>query len=256
MYLEPVDASQRLSELLDLLRRHGRVDVGAAAATFGTAEMTIRRDLDQLAAQGVARRVRGGAVSLLMRGDELPFAMREMEAGDTKRRIGAAVAASIRDGEAVLLDSGTTAIEVAHALADRRLTVMPMSLHAAMALAASRSTRVLLSGGEARPGELAMTGPIARAGIAAVRFDTVVLTACGLGSGTVTAYDLGDAEMKQAMLGAANRVVLAADSSKFGRSSLAVVCDTATVDVLVTDMDAPADEVARLRDAGVEVHCV
>jgi DeoR/GlpR family transcriptional regulator of sugar metabolism len=123
-----MDATERMSRLVDDLRRDGRVDVAVAAAKFGTAEMTIRRDLDVLVNQGAARRVRGGAVNLLMRGEELPFAMRELDAVDVKRRIAATVASLIADGEAVGLDSGTTLVEVAHGLAGRRVTAMPMSL--------------------------------------------------------------------------------------------------------------------------------
>jgi DeoR/GlpR family transcriptional regulator of sugar metabolism len=252
-----VDASQRLSELVDALRRDGRVDVAAAAAEFGTAELTIRRDLDVLAERGVARRVRGGAVNLLMRGQELPFAMREIEATGSKRRIAAAVAELIADGEAVGLDSGTTVAQTARALASRRLTVMPLSLHAATALAGSASVRLILPGGEARPGELAMVGPLALAGIAALRFDTVVLGCCGVSpEAHVMAHDLGDAAVKQALLASGGRSVLAVDGSKFGRPALAVVCELAAVDVLVTDGSAPAAALAALQAAGVEVHRV
>jgi DeoR/GlpR family transcriptional regulator of sugar metabolism len=252
-----MDASQRLSELVDVLRRDGRVDVATAAAEFGTAELTIRRDLDVLVARGVARRVRGGAVNLLMRGEELPFAMREIEVVDSKRRIAAAVAELIADGEAIALDSGTTAAETARALVGRRLTVMPMSLHAVMALAGSASVRLILPGGEARPGELAMVGPLALAGIAALRFDTVVLGCCGVSpEGHVMAHDLGDAAVKKALLASGGRSVLALDGSKFGRAALAVVCELAAVDVVVTDDRAPAGAVAALQAAGVEVRCV
>src|SRR5580692_7158214 len=122
LYYQPMDASQRLSELVDALRRDGRVDVATAAAEFGTAELTIRRDLDVLVERGVARRVRGGAVNLLMRGEELPFAMRAIESADRKRRIAAAVAGLIADGEAVGLDSGTTVVATARALSGRRVT--------------------------------------------------------------------------------------------------------------------------------------
>ena len=115
----------------------GRVDVATAAAEFGTAEMTVRRDLDVLVERGVARRVRGGAVNLMMRGEELPFAMRELDALDPKKRIASDVAGLIADGEAVGLDSGTTVLEIARVLARGRLTVMPLSLHAAMALSGS-----------------------------------------------------------------------------------------------------------------------
>jgi DeoR/GlpR family transcriptional regulator of sugar metabolism len=257
MYIGFMDGWQRLSELVDVLRRDGRVDVVAAAAKFGTAELTIRRDLDVLVARGVARRVRGGAVNLLMRGEELPFAMREIEAVDSKRRIAAAVAELIADGEAVGLDSGTTVLETAKALAGRRLTVMPLSLHAAMALAGSGSVRLMLPGGEARAGELAMAGPMALAGIAALRFDTVVLGCCGVSpEGQVMAHDLGDAAVKQALLAAARRSVLAVDSAKFGRGALAVVGELAVVDVVVTDDSAPASAVATLQAAGVQVHRV
>src|ERR1700721_1025803 len=117
-----MDAAQRVSELVDVLRRDGGIDVASAAAEFGTAELTIRRDLDVLVERGVARRVRGGAVNLLMRGEELPFAMRAIEVVDSKRRIAAAVADLIADGEAVGLDSGTTVAAAARAPAGGRPT--------------------------------------------------------------------------------------------------------------------------------------
>jgi DeoR/GlpR family transcriptional regulator of sugar metabolism len=252
-----MEASQRLSELVDTLRRDGRVDVATAAAEFGTAELTIRRDLDVLVERGVARRVRGGAVNLLMRGEELPYAMREVEVTGSKRRIAAAVAELIADGEAVGLDSGTTVAGTARALAGRRLTVMPLSLHAAMELAGAASVRLILPGGEARPGELAMVGPLALASIASLRFDTVVLGCCGVSpEGQLMAHDLGDAAVKQALLASGRRTVLAVDGSKFGRAALAVVCELAAVDVVVTDDRAPAPAVAALQAAGVEVHRV
>ena len=251
-----MDAAQRLSELIEVLRRDGRVDVATAAAEFGTAELTIRRDLDVLVTRGVARRVRGGAVNLLMRGEELPFALRVLDRSEAKGRIAAAVAEVLRDGEAVLLDSGTTAVLVGRALGRRRLTVMPMSLHAASELAASESVRLLLPGGEARPGELAMVGPLALASIAALRFDTVVLSPCGLAAGQVTAHDLGDAEVKQAMVRSAARVIIAADSSKFRQTALAVVGAASDADMMITDTGAPAEAVESLRAAGLEVRCV
>jgi DeoR/GlpR family transcriptional regulator of sugar metabolism len=251
-----MNADERLAALVGLLQREGRVEVAAAADAFGAAEMTIRRDLDRMAAMGMARRVRGGATSLLMRGAELPFAMRELERADAKRRIAAEVAAQLRDGEAVLLDSGTTAVEVGRAIAHRRLTVMPMSLHAAAALSASDSVRLLMPGGETRPGELAMVGPLALASIGALRFDTAVLTCCGLAGGRVTSHDLGDAEVKQAMIRSSARVLLATDSSKFRCTALAVVCDATAADLIVTDSAAPGDALDPLSSAGVEVRCV
>ena len=224
MYVWEMDAAERVAGLIEALRRDGRVEVAGAAVEFGAAEMTIRRDLDQLVERGIARRVRGGAVNLLMRGEELPFAMREIEAVDVKRRIAGVVAGLIGDGEAVALDSGTTVLETARALVKRRVTAMPLSLHAATVLAAGSGVRLIMPGGECRPGELAMVGPLALASITAVRFDTVVVGCCGVSpEGHVMAHDLGDAAVKQALLASASRSVLALDGSKFGTGALAVV---------------------------------
>jgi DeoR/GlpR family transcriptional regulator of sugar metabolism len=131
-----------------------------------------------------------------------------------------------------------------------------MSLHAASALAASESVRLLMPGGEARPGELAMIGPLALASIGSLRFDTAVLSCCGLADGRITTHDLGDAAVKLAMVRSAARVILVADSSKFRQTALAVVCAAAEADVVITDSGAPAETVAALRAAGLEVLCV
>jgi DeoR/GlpR family transcriptional regulator of sugar metabolism len=250
-----MEVSERVGRLVEALRRDGRVEVARAAVEFRVAEMTIRRDLDQLVERGVARRVRGGAVNLLMRGEELPFAMREIDAVDVKRRIAGIVAEVIGDGEFVGLDSGTTGLETARTLVTRRITVMPMSLHAATVLAAGSGVGLMMPGGECRPGELAMVGPLALASIAAVRFDTVVLGCCGVSpEGYVMAHDLGDAAVKQALLVSASRSVLALDGAKFARGALAVVRELSRFDVVVTDSTAPESVLAGLRADGVEVH--
>jgi DeoR/GlpR family transcriptional regulator of sugar metabolism len=249
----PVDGEARVSELVRVLHRDGRIEVGDSARALGVAEMTIRRDLDLLVTRGVARRVRGGAVSLLLRGDELPYAMRELEAVDAKRRIGSAVAAELRDGEAVALDGGTTGLEVARALSGRRLTVLATALRAALQLAESPSVRLLQPGGEVRPGELSVVGKLAVSAICSLRFDTAVICACGLAGGTLTAHDLDDAAIKQAMVDSSARVIVAADSSKLGHAAMAVICPLERIDQLVTDTEAPQAAVEELERSGVSV---
>ena len=153
-----MDAIERRSALLASLQGTGRVEVAEAARRFGTAEMTIRRDLDSLVAHGAARKVRGGAVSLLLRAEEPPFPVCAVAAGDAKRRMGRVAADLLVDGESVVLDSGTTALEVARSLGGRRVTVMPLSLHAASVLAQIDGVRLLMPGGEVRSGELLFRG--------------------------------------------------------------------------------------------------
>jgi DeoR/GlpR family transcriptional regulator of sugar metabolism len=249
-----MEATARHTGIVARLRREGRVDVAELSDELGTSEVTIRRDLDQLAEAGVLQRVHGGAVSLLMRGDELPFAMREVEASEAKARIGVAAAELLRDGEAVVVDSGTTGLAVARALSGRRMTVMPLSLPNANALTGSASTTLLIPGGSARFGEGSLVGPMTEASLRRLRFDTVVLTCCGFSlDAGVTAHDLQDAAVKRAALDSANRVVLVAEGAKFARTALAVVCPYDRVDIVVTDDSAPADALSRLRSAGVQV---
>lgn len=248
--------SARHSAILDRLRTSERVAVRELADALNASEVTIRRDLDELAGAGVLRRVRGGAVSALRRGEEPPFAMRTVESAGAKQRIAAAAAQLLTDGEAVLLDSGTTGLAAARAVAGRRLTVMPLSLHAIHALEGSDTVTLLLAGGAVRPGELSLTGPVAESSIGSFRFDTALLTCCGFSIRTgVTAHDVQDAAVKRAALASSARTVALVDGTKFARTALAVVSAATDVDVVVTDDTAPGDEVERLRSAGIEVVC-
>src|SRR5260370_41358920 len=115
-----MDAAARINQLVEALRLHGRVDVATAAAEFGTAEMTVRRDLDVLVERGVARRGRGGAVNLMMRGEELPFAMRALDALDMKKGVASDLAGPFAGGEAGRLGNRAAVLEIARVPAGRR----------------------------------------------------------------------------------------------------------------------------------------
>lgn len=242
---------------MSALRVSDTVSVTELAAEHGVSEMTIRRDLDELAQQGVVRRVRGGAVSLLLRGEEPPFGVREREAVEVKRRIAAEVAALLADGEAVLLDGGTTNLEIARALRERRLTVLPLSLQSAGELATAPRIRLVLPGGEVRPGELNFVGPLTENAIRSLRFDTAVIGCCGLSAAHgLTAHDLSDVAVKQAAIASARRVVVATDSGKFTRTAFGAVCPLDRLDMVVTDAALPPAEHDALTAAGVIVRTV
>ncbi|MEV6350446.1 DeoR/GlpR family DNA-binding transcription regulator [Actinoplanes sp. NPDC051851] len=246
----------RHRRILDAVQQAGRLGVTQLAELTGTSEMTVRRDLENLADQGMLERFRGGARSITLRGEEPPFAARTRESSAAKRRIAEAAAEMISDGEAVVLDSGTTCLEVAHLLARRRMTVMPLSLHAANALVGAPQLRVLLPGGEPRPGELALTGPLAEASLAALRFDTAILGCCGLTAEGMTAYDLADASVKRAAIASARRVIALADAAKLDRTALAFVAPVSALSVVITDTEADEAPVAALTAAGTVVQRV
>lgn len=228
----------RLRQITDAVRDAGSLGVAELASLTGASEMTIRRDLETLAAQGVLERYRGGARSLLLRGSEPPYALRATEGLAVKRRIAAAVADLIADGESVVLDSGTTCVEVARTLHSRRLTVLPLSLHAVNALVGAPSLTLLVPGGQPRPGELALTGPLTLNSLQSLRFDTAVIGCCGLSAEHgLTAFDLDDAAVKRAAIASARRVIAVADAAKLTRTALAFVAPAAALHAVVTDAD-------------------
>ncbi|MEY9934998.1 DeoR family fructose operon transcriptional repressor [Catenulispora sp. GP43] len=253
-----MSTADRHRQIARAVKESGSATVPELAELTGASEMTIRRDLDVLAAQGVLERVRGGARTLLLRGEEPPFALRAHEAVEAKRRIAAEVCSLIADGETVVLDSGTTCLEVARLLHRRPVTVMPVSLQAIRVLSETPGQAALLvPGGRPRTSEGALTGPLTLASLAALRFDTAVIGCCGLSAAEgLTAYDLDDAAVKKASITSARRTILATDGSKLGRTAHAFVGPSSLLHTLVTDSAAPSGELAALEAAGTIVKSV
>ncbi|NEB01170.1 DeoR/GlpR family DNA-binding transcription regulator [Streptomyces sp. SID13726] len=253
-----MSTAERHRLIAQAVQEAGTATVAELTELAGASEMTIRRDLDHLAAQGVLERFRGGARTLLLRGDEPPFALRSHESVDVKRRIAAEVVSLVSDGETVLLDSGTTCLEVARLLRGRPVTVMPLSLQAIAVLSdAPEPTSLLVPGGRPRPGEGSLTGPLTLASLSALRFDTAVLGCCGLTAADgMTAYDLDEASVKKAAISSSRRVVAATDAGKLGHTAHAYVGPAGLVHVLVTDVTAPAEEISALESGGTAVRTV
>jgi DeoR/GlpR family transcriptional regulator of sugar metabolism len=247
-----VKSVDRQRVIVEHLQDAGRVSVTDLVAATGASDMTIRRDLDYLAAQGVLKRVHGGAVSAMPSGLEPPFAARATAATGAKQAIAKLAAEQIRDGETVVLDSGTTALEVARLLRDRTVTVMPLSLQVAQELMGAPGIRLLMPGGEPRPGELAMVGPLTLASLRSLRFDVAVLSPCAFSlEAGMTAFDLGDAEVKQQALAVSTRSMVLVDGAKWDRAALAYICPADRPDLIITDSSAPEDDRAVLAQRGV-----
>jgi DeoR/GlpR family transcriptional regulator of sugar metabolism len=250
-----MDVRARRELCLQILERRGRVSVAELALKASVSEMTIRRDLEALEREGVLRRVHGGAVSAVSMSYEPPFAVRAQRAVAAKERIGRAAADLLAEGETVILDVGTTTLEVAKALRGRRnLTVLTPSLRVADVLAPEPGLRLMLTGGVIRPGELSLVGDLAEAAFRDLRFDTFVMGVGGVDPEEgLTEFNPDDARVKRAALASARRCVVVADGSKLGKVAFARICPVERVDVLVTDREAPAELVTALEAAEVEV---
>lgn len=249
-----MNSEERLKFVVEELARAGRVGVAELAQDTGTSEMTIRRDLDLLQSQGLVRRVRGGAVGVALRGEIIPFTLRDKQGKEVKRRLAAAVAELISDGEAVALDNGTTCLAVARELAGRAITVMPLSLHSAVVLGEAARTKLIMPGGEVSSPELASYGAAAEAGVRGIHFDTAVISSCAaLPAHGLTTNTLADAAMKRALIESSARVLLAVESAKLDRTAMVTVAGLESVDVLITDEAADNEALEAFRSADVEI---
>jgi len=237
------------------LAERGEVGIAALAAEFAVSEMTIRRDLEELEGEGVARRVRGGAISTVSRSYEPPLAARANVARAAKQLIAGAAAGYIDYGETAILDVGSTTLALARCLRDRGgLTIVTPSLNAALELANEPNSRVILTGGIVRPGELSLIGDLAESTLAQLNCDVLFLGVGGIHPEKgLTEYNLDDTRVKRAAIGAASRCVALADQSKLNRVCLATIASLEEIDVLITDADADHPVLSAVRRAGVEV---
>ena len=256
---------ERLNAILELLWQRGRLDVEDTAQTLQVSAATVRRDLHQLAAQQMLTRTHGGAMSNSTAA-ELPLRYKTARHAPEKRRIAEHAAALVSPGMVVGVNGGTTATEVARSLATRAdlaqdgegaITVVTNAVNIANELTVRNHVKIVVTGGVARPSSYELVGPFAARTLDEIALDVAFLGVDALDVETgAMAYHEGEAGINRLLAKRAHRVVVVTDSSKLERRAFARICPVDEVDVLVTDSDAPADVVARLVDAGVDVHCV
>jgi DeoR/GlpR family transcriptional regulator of sugar metabolism len=249
-----MDVHLRHQLILQSLQEHGEVQVSSLASELDCSEMTVRRDLESLEGLGGLRRVHGGAVSLYLSAEEAPFEIRALENIEAKTAIAVAAVDLLVEGETVILDGGSTTMEVARSMRQRRLTVMPLALRPVFELDGCQGIKLLLPGGEVRTNELSLVGGLSEHAFSQLRFDTFVMGICGIDTvAGVTTQMLAEADVKRAAAKAARRVIAVADASKIGRVAFGHVCDIADIDILVTDVSADDLIVNELIAAGVDV---
>ena len=254
-----VPPAVRRERMLAEIREREFVRVGELSSRFGVSEMTVRGDLDSLAARGQVHRVRGGAIPRTIPHQEQPFEDSLSSYAAEKVAIGQAAAALIEDGETVLIDVGTTAAAAARALAARTelsdVVVFTNGLKTALELepAATRITVVVL-GGTLRPLQHSLVDPLATLILDQISVKTVLLGCNGVDAvGGVTNINLPEAEVKKRMLAVSARRVVVADGSKLGRVEVARLCDIGDVDMVITGRSADPAVVDALRDRGCDV---
>jgi len=251
-------SEERRREILEMLHADGRVLVRDLSKRFRTSLITIRKDLESLHYDGQLERTHGGALPLKT------GAMNDRSLGEKERlhrpekmRIAMAAAHMIRQGQVIILDSGTTTTAIARACRHfKSLTIITNATNIAAELAET-PVEVILTGGVLRKNSFSLVGPLAEDSLRKVNADLLFLAVDGFDVRYgLTTPNLLEARVNRAMAESARRTVVVCDSSKFGRRSLSLIMPTSAVHETITDKKILKNDLKALRDADVEVKLV
>ena len=250
-----VPTPERQKQILSWLIRQGRLSVTEIVHQFSISEATVRRDLESLASQGKVQRVHGGVIAIEQAPPELPILERANEQPDDKARIGLSTANLIRDKETVFLGSGTTVLEVARNLRNRKnLTAITNSLPVLNMLAGLNGITVISLGGMLRESEMSFIGHITEQALTEIRTDKVIMgTRClSLEHGLTNDY-LQETLTDRAILKIGREVIIVADHTKVNRVATALLAPLDVMDTFVTDAKADRKFLQALKKQGTNV---
>lgn len=259
-------SEQRQQEIVYLLESEGSVKTSALCKRFSASRETIRRDLESLEEKKLIRRIHGGAMKLDAKEENAvhetspfyaSFDQRKRTCSREKEAVAREAVHYIEDGQAIILDSGTTALELAKALKKKKfcsLTVVTNSFSIASELAGTEGITLVLTGGVYRPEEKALTSDLATLIFSKINADTLFLTSCGISvEKGVTYQRIDEIVVQNKMMEASEKTIVIADGSKIGNNSLITMCDIEKVSMVITDSKANQEEVEHLRGVGVPV---
>ena len=256
--LEPVSgllSEPRRRRILDWIQEEGSARVRELAVAFQVSEATIRQDLERLEQDGQITREHGGAFLNTVPTQVGTMTLHHQENMEQKRRIGAMAAELVKDGETIILDAGTTTTEIALRLTGRRnLTVITNALNIAVILGAVPGNAVHMPGGQFKAPTLSLSGDKSVEYFRNIFAGKLFLATAGVALDAGLTYpSFADLQLKEAMIKAASRVYLVADSTKINRSSFTRLGSLEMIHSFITDDGISAPDAAAFRSRGIEV---
>ena len=242
--------AERRQRVLDLVSERGFVALAELARAIRVSESTIRRDLDYWHREGAVRRTHGGAIFVGDAAALPPFEDRTSRQLDEKRAVARTAAARIREGDTVLLDGGTTTLEVARLLVGRPVQVVTNSLPIASLFASGRETDLVILGGYVYPRTGVALGPLTGRMMEDIHVHQTILSVGGITARGFYNSNLLLVETERQMMRCADEVIVVADHTKVGRTALAFLCDHKTIDTLIVDAGLTVEQRRMLDEAG------
>jgi len=253
--LKKLSPDTRLRKIRQILLNKQRVDIAELAESFGVSEITVRRDLEKLEQHGLLQRTIGGAIPAERMAFDFNFAQRRQTRQKEKQAIVREALKVIQPGHRLILDTGTTTLELAYLLKDLRdVTVITPSLAVASVLQFSRNIQTILLGGIFRQGSADLTGSVTEDNLDMFAVDIVFQGADGIGlDGTLYNADLRLARVDQKMRQRAAATYILADSTKIGQTALVTNGYLQRVDALITDEKIEPEHEKTFREIGATV---
>ena len=248
-------AEQRRLKILELIQEEGSARVKDLARIFSVTEPTVRQDLDKLESEGLISKEHGGAFLKSVPSQVKSFALQHLDNMDKKIAIAEKAAGFVGDNEYLILDAGSTVSELAKCLSERRnLTIVTNALNIALLLGAVPGNGILVTGGEFKPPTLSLTGEKAADFFQHLHASKLFLATGGISpNGDLTYPGLNDIPVKKAMIESASEIFLLADSTKFGKASLAILGGIDLVDYVITDSNIEQKHIDYCEKRGVKV---
>ena len=250
--------AERKRIILELLKENSRVDIQGLNRILKASESTIRRDLRELEDNNLLKRTHGGAISLQNVNFEPTFLEKEISNGGMKKAIAEKAADFIRDGDVILLDSGTTVHYLAKELKRfKKLTVVTNAIPVAQELQHHDGVELVFLGGTLRKGILSLVGPFAEMVLGMLRVDKAFIATNAIHpEHGLSTPNIDEANIKRRMIESAKKTILLADASKIGEMSLVKFADLNDIDIFVTDDRAAKDMLSGFMNQGVVIHTI
>jgi DeoR family transcriptional regulator of aga operon len=250
-----ISTAQRRLEIVKMTQELGQVSIGVLCEKYGVSAVTIRNDIKELHARGLIVQSRGGALKNNRLTQELSIREKSGEHTLVKQRLGKMVAELIANGESIVLDSGTTTLEVARCLADHKdLIVMTNGLNIAVELSKYEEIEVLTTGGKLRRKSQSFYGRQAEESLKNLRFNKAIVGVDGFDiNNGITTYFEPEACLNRLMCESAAEVIVVTDSSKFNRHSLHLIWPVANINTVVTDDAISKEHLRILTQQGIKV---
>ncbi|WP_127836909.1 DeoR/GlpR family DNA-binding transcription regulator [Clostridium prolinivorans] len=245
---------ERQQKIAELLEQKRSIKVNELSAIFNVSESTIRRDLQDMEEKGLLKRTHGGAVGIKKTNFEPTFKEKEDEKHTEKSFIAKIAASLIEDGDTIILDSGTTTLEIAKCIEAKNITVITNSIDIASELSNKDDIELVVTGGNLRKITRAMVGHITENVLRNFRVDKAFIGANGISvEEGITTPNFIEAQTKKAMMNVANKVYIVSDSSKFNQVSFSVISPIRAVTAIITSKDLDEEIIKDFEDAGVEI---